>query len=151
MKLHTALLIAVLAVAGFTSTVYAAPGIGPFAGARDPGFMLEHMADHLDLSDEQRATIEGILDASRPEIQALREQVKANREEIRALDPGSTSYDAELNNIALSNGELATTGTLLAVRVKTEVAAVLTDDQKAKLERGKERMKKRIQSRFNRD
>ncbi len=151
MKLHTVFLIAVLAVAGLSSTVYAAPGMGGFAGPRDPGFMLEHMADHLDLSDEQRATIEGILEASKPEMEALREQVKANREAIQALDPSNASYDAELNNIALSNGELATTGTLLAVRVKTEVAAVLTDDQKAKLERGKERMKKRIQRRFNRD
>ncbi len=151
MKLHTVLLIAVLAVAGLSSTVHAAPGMGPFGGARDPGMMLENMADHLDLSDEQRATIEGILEASKPEMQALREQVKANREAIQALDPNSASYDAELNNIALSNGELATTGTLLAVRVKTEVAAVLTDDQKAKLERGKERMKKRFKNRFNRD
>ena len=146
MRLPTALLLAVLAVAGLASIAQAAPGFGPMAGG--PGFMLEHMADHLDLTDEQRVTIEGILEASKPEMEALREQVKANREAIQALDPASASYDAELNNLALSNGELATTGTLLAVRVKTEVAAVLTDEQKAKLERGKERMKKRIQSRF---
>ena len=56
-----------------------------------------------------------------------------------------------MNNIALSNGELATTGTLLAVRVRSEVHAVLTDQQLSKLERGKERMKKRLQRRFNHD
>ena len=147
MKLPTALLLTVLAVAGLSNTVNAAPGFGP-GGPGGPAFMLEHMVDHLDLTSEQQAAIESILEASKPEMEALREQVQANRKAIKALDPASTSYDAELNNLALSNGELATTGTLLAVRVKTEVAAVLTDEQKAKLERGKQRMKKRIQSRF---
>ncbi|MEM9689015.1 MAG: Spy/CpxP family protein refolding chaperone [Pseudomonadota bacterium] len=150
MKAPTVLLVAVLVIAGFASAVQAAPGFGPgaFGGPGGPGVMLERMTDHLDLSADQQAAIEDIFAASKPEMQALREQAKSNREAIQALDPDSASYDAELNNIALSNGELATTGTLLAVRVKAAVADVLTDEQKAKLERGKERMKKRIQSRF---
>ncbi|MEM1176003.1 MAG: Spy/CpxP family protein refolding chaperone [Pseudomonadota bacterium] len=150
MKTPTVLLIAVLAFAGFTSAVHAAPGFGPggFGGPGNPAAMLERMSDHLDLSADQQAAIESILEASKPEMRALRQQLKANREAIQALDPAGTSYAAELNNLALSNGELATTGTLLSVRVKTEVAAVLTDEQKARLKRGKERMQKRIKARF---
>ena len=53
-----------------------------------------------------------------------------------------------LNNIALSNGELATSATLLMTSVRNQVHEVLTDEQIAKLERGKERMKKRFQQRF---
>lgn len=154
MKLLTALLLSAIAVAGLASNVYAAPGFGPGAfpgGPDNPALMLEHMADHLDLTDEQRISVENIIEAAKPEIDAIREQARANREAIRALDPTDPAYDVELNSIAVSNGELATTGTLLAVRVRNEVAAVLTDEQIAKLERGKERMKKRMKRRFSQD
>ena len=152
MKLHTVLLSGVLAAVLATSA-YAAPGFGPepFAGGPDMALRLEHMADHLDLTDEQRASVKNILQAAKPEIEAVRDQAIANRKAIQALDPADPAYEAELQNIALSNGELATTGTLLAVRVRSEVHAVLTEEQIAKLERGKERMKKRFERRFNQD
>ncbi len=152
MKLLTTLLLSALVFAGLASTAFAAPGfgLGP-GGPGNPALMLEHMADHLDLTEEQRYSVENILEAAKPEIEAIREQAKANREAIHALDPADPAYDVQLNNIAVSNGELATTGTLLAVRVRNEVAAVLTEEQVAKLERGKERMKKRMHGRFNRD
>lgn len=153
MKLHTLMLIGVLAVAGVSTAAYATPGFGPgpFAGGPDLALKLEHMADHLDLTDEQRASVKNILQAAKPEIEAVRDQARANHEAIQSLDPADPAYEAQLNNIALSNGELATTGTLLAVRVRSEVQAVLTEEQIAKLERGKERMKKRMQNRFNHD
>lgn len=154
MKLFTALLVSTLAVAGLASNAHAGPGFGPGpfpGGPGDPALMLEHMADHLDLTDEQRINVENILQAAKPEIEAIRDQAKANRETIQALDPADPAYDVELNNIAASNGELATTGTLLAVRVRNEVHAVLTEEQIAKLERGKERMKQRMHSRFKHD
>jgi Spy/CpxP family protein refolding chaperone len=154
MKRKTVLLLAVLAMAAPLSSAYAAPGSGPGpfpGGPGDPALMLEHMVDHLDLTDEQRNSVENILQAAKPEIEALRDQATANREAIQSLDPADPAYDAALNNIALSNGELATTGTLLMVRVRSEVHAVLTNEQIAKLERGKDRMKKRLQRRFNQD
>ena len=153
MKLQTVLIVSVLAVAGLTATAKASPGFGPepFPGGPNIAHRLEHMADHLDLTDEQRVSVKNILDAAKPEIEAVREQARANHEALQALDPADPAYDAELNNIALSNGELATTGTLLAVRVRSEVHAILTEEQIAKLERGKERMKKRMERRFRQD
>lgn len=153
MKAVTVVLVAVLTIAGTASFAHAGPGFGPgpMGGfARDPELMLEHMSDHLDLTDTQKESVENILQATRPEAQAIREQLKANRQAIRALDASDPAFEAELNNIALSNGELATAGTLLAVRVRGEVHAVLTDEQIEKLERGKQRIKKRMQKRVNR-
>ena len=127
------------------------PGIfGGGPGFPGPGLMLEHMADHLDLDDAQRDAVSNILEAARPEIEALRERARANREALEALDVNDAAYSTELNNIAISNGELATEGTLLFTRVRTEVHAVLTDEQIAKLERSKERMKKRFRERRQR-
>jgi Spy/CpxP family protein refolding chaperone len=138
----------------FTSSAIAGPGDGPRAGFGGPGFdfpraglMLEHMADHLDLDETQRQEIENILEAAKPEFQALREAAMANREALEALDPVTASYSADLAAIAAENGRLATEGTLLAVRVRGEVHAVLTDEQIAKLERGKERLRGAIEQR----
>ena len=153
MKTATVILVVMLAVAGTASVAHAGPGFGPgpLRGfGPDPELMLEHMTDHLDLTADQQAAIENIIEANRAEGQALRQQARANRQAIQALDPSDPAYEAELNNIALSNGELATAGTLLAVRVKNEVHAVLTDEQIEKLERGKERMKKRFKKRMER-
>ncbi len=122
-------------------------GFGPGGpGFGGPELMLEHMADHLDLDDAQRATVQNILEAARPEFEALREQVRANREALMTLDAG----DPTVNDIAISNGELATQGTLLAHRVRSEVRSVLTDEQIEKLERSRDRMLEAAERRFGR-
>ncbi len=153
-KLGIALL-AVVPLAVFSTAALAERGgppgmFGGGPGFMGPGLMLEHMADHLDLDDAQRNAVNNILEAAKPEIQALREKARANRDALEALDVNDAAYSAELNNIAISNGELATEGTLLFTRIRTDVHAVLTDEQIAKLERSKERMKKRFQERRQR-
>lgn len=147
--------LAIASLAALSTTVHAefgGPG-GPFGGG--PGFgrpalMLEHMADHLDLDDAQRESVQNILESAKPEIDALREQARANLEALRTLDSSDPAYANELNNIALSNGQLATDGTLLFTRLRTEVHAVLTDEQIEKLERSKERMRKAFDRRSQR-
>ena len=151
--------ISAVVLAGFLTIALSASALADFGGGPRGGFgpggpgfggpemMLEHMADHLDLDDTQRATVQNILEAARPEFQALREQARANREALRALDPG----DPTVNDIAISNGELATQGTLLAHRVRNEVRAVLSDEQIEKLERTRDRMRSAAERRFGRD
>ena len=158
MKIYTVAVLALVSLAAFSSTVHAefggghrGPfGAGPGLGFGGPELMLEHMADHLDLDDAQRETVQNILEAARPEMEALREQFRANREALRTLDTSDPAYSTELNNIALSNGQLATDGTLLFTRVRTEISAVLTDEQREKLARGKERMRQAFERRSQR-
>ena len=153
MKTLSAVMLAGVLTLALSASALADFGGGPRGGfgPGGPGFggpemMLEHMADHLDLDDTQRATVQNILEAARPEFQALREQARANREALRTLDAG----DPAVNDIAISNGELATQGTLLAHRVRNEVRAVLTDEQIEKLERSRERMRDAAERRFGR-
>ena len=158
MKSYTIALLALVSLAAFSTNAVADPhgrqgalfGAGPGFGFGGPGLMLEHMADHLDLDDAQREQVQNVLEAARPEMQALREQVRANREALQALDTSDPSYSTELNNIALSNGQLATEGTLLFTRVRTEINAILTDEQREKLARGKERMRQAFEQRWQR-
>ena len=158
MKRYTVALLALVSMATFSAGAQAEPhggpaglfGVGPGAGFGGPGLMLEHMADHLDLDEAQYESVQNILEAARPELQALRDQFRANREALQALDAGDAAYSTELNNIALSNGQLATEGTLLFTRIRTEIDAVLTDEQREKLARGKERMRQAFEHRSQR-
>ena len=158
MKTYTIVLLALASMAALSSNAQAQPpggppglfGGGPGAGFPGPGLMLEHMADHLDLDDAQQESVRNILEAAKPEIEALREQARANREALEALDTSDAAYSAELNNIAISNGELATEGTLLFSRIRNGVDAVLTDEQREKLVRGKKRMRKAFERRSQR-
>ena len=154
MRVHTVLLLAALSLAALSTTAQAhrggPPGLfggGPDGGFPGPGLMVEHMADHLDLSDEQRVSVRNIMEAAKPEFEALREQLGANREALESLVTDDPAYSTELNNIALSNGQLATEGTLLFTRVRNEVHAVLTEEQREKLARGKERMRQAFEKR----
>ena len=94
------------------------------------------MADRLDLDETQRETVKNIMEAAQPEMKALREKLRANHDALQALDVG----DPEVQNIAASNGELATEATLLFSRIRGEIHAVLTDEQRAQLPTEKKRM-----------
>jgi len=157
MRLHTIALLALLSTAVFAATAQAHRGGPPgfFGGGSGgafpgPGLMIEHMADHLDLDDTQRAQVENIMEAARPEFEALREQLRANREALESLATDDPAYATELNDIAVSNGQLATEGTLLFTRVRSEVHAVLTEEQRDKLARSKERMRQAFERKSDR-
>ena len=112
---------------------------GPMISAR--------MLGRLDLDDTQRQTVDNIFEAAKPEFDALREHKRANRASLAALDPASDSYSIDLEAIAAENGRLASEATLLFSRVHNDVNAVLTEDQRAKLEQGMERRKERGKNR----
>ena len=154
MRVHTVVLLAALSMAIFATSAQAhrggPPGLfggGPGGGFGGPGLMIEHMADHLDLDDVQREQIQNIVEAASPEFESLREQLRANREALESLATDDPAYSTQLNDIAVSNGELATEGTLLFTRVRGEVQAILTEEQLEKLKRGKERMRQAFEPR----
>jgi len=119
---------------------------GPGFGMPDPGMIIGRMAEHLDLDDAQRESVKNIMEAAKPELKALREQFRANHEALQALD----ASDPEIQNIAISNGQLATEGTLLFSRIRGEIHAVLTEEQLAKAAELKEERKERGERRKER-
>lgn len=157
MRKNKAVLLALVSTAMLSAAVYAGdkdgrPGAGrhfggPGFGMPDAAMITGRMADYLELDDAQRDSVENIMSAAKPELQALRDKTRANHEALRTLAAG----DPEVQNIAISNGELATEGTLLFARIRGEIDAVLTDEQRAKFaeaqarrkERGKERKEQR--------
>ena len=148
MKMIKTVSLAALTTLALAATAYAGPGgghhgqqVAPFPGLAGPGLKLERMAVHLELDETQVQSIENILESARPEFQALRADFRANRKALEALDPAAADYPAAINDIAAENGRLATEGTLLMSRVRNEVHAVLTVEQREKLQQSKQRMR----------
>ncbi len=106
---------------------------GPGHAFGDPAMMIERMASRLDLAETQRQSLSNIMEAARPEFAALRDAARENREAIHALDIDDPDYGAALQNLAAKSGELAADLTLLTGRVRGEVAAILTTEQRATL------------------
>lgn len=103
-------------------------------GFGSPGHFSEKMADRLELDETQRQAVENIQLVAEPEIKALRERMQANSEKMKALDPNDPNRSALLNDLAVEKGQLTTEGILLFDRVRNELGAVLTDEQRAKAE-----------------
>jgi Spy/CpxP family protein refolding chaperone len=112
-------------------------------GSRDPARMIERMTKHLDLDETQQQTVSNIIEAARPEFESLRERASVNRTAMRELVTTDPDYSAKLSNLAVENGELMAEGTILFGRVRAELSAELTDEQRATLEarmaKGRER------------
>lgn len=135
--------IGVLILLGYTSAAVAQSnssdkGRDGFGGR---ALFSERMAERLDLDDTQRQSIENIIAATQPEIEALREQSRANREALNALDTATAGNSPELQNLAAEKGRLATELTLIEYRVRSEIHAVLSDEQRAALEIRKENLR----------
>ena len=116
-------------------------GPGPAFG--DPAMMIERMASRLDLAETQRQSLSNIMEAARPEFAALREAAHENREAVHALDVDDPDYGVALQNLAAKSGEHAAELTLLTGRVRSELAAILTAEQRATLESRKSRIGER--------
>jgi len=137
----TAGLIALLTVSGV------ALAGGPFGGDGDgfghrgmrggPGDMLgmlPRLLHHLDLSEDQQAEVEAILEEARPAIHDLRQQMREARETHMASQTPGVFDEAQARTFAETVGSLTSDLTMTTLETHARVLAVLTPDQLAQLE-----------------
>ena len=110
----------------------------------DPARMLERMTRHLDLDDIQSQTIGNILEAARPEIDALRERAQTTREAMHELDVDDPDYGSNLQRLSTEIGALTSEATLLHGRLRADVFAELTPEQRERAAEGRGRMRHRF-------
>lgn len=149
MSKNFALLLLVVGLLGSASASYAGPDEGRKSRSHhgdrgmmmgefgDPDRMLAHMKRRLELDDDQALKIGNILSAVDPESSALRERGMTVRESIAGLDAGDKDYHARLQDLALESGEVATSMVMLLGRVRAELYAELSDEQRQKLADGR--------------
>ena len=95
-----------------------------------PGFISKRATEMLGLDEDQSQQVKNILEAAKPEFDALRDRGRETRTALMALDPADADYGAALQNLSVESGQVATDLTLLHGRVRSEVNAVLTPEQR---------------------
>lgn len=106
--------------------------------------LLEHLARRMDLDETQTQNIRNIVDAAAPEIEAMRERMHENRKAIRDLDIDDPNHDAELQRLADDNGYLAAEATRLFGRLRADIHAQLTPEQRVETKERMGRMHRRF-------
>jgi protein CpxP len=114
-----------------------------FIGHGGPAAM---MFRQLNLTDDQKAKVKEILEANKATIQPIREAMKANHEKLAALN--GNFDEAQVSAIAKEQGDLTAQMIVARARVKSQIFAILTDEQKAKAAQLHDAMKERFQNRM---
>ena len=104
------------------------------------------MLKHLDLTDDQRAKVKDIFEANKGTVQPIFAELKANHEKLAAL--GGSFDEGQVTAIAKAQGELMSQLIVARQTVKSQIFAILTDDQKAKAAQMQQEMKQRFQNRM---
>jgi periplasmic protein CpxP/Spy len=119
-------------------------GWGKRGGHHRGGMMLRG----LDLTDDQKAKVKEIMGASKAKAQALRESLKANRRKMDAATANGAFDEAQVSALAAEKGNLSAQATVERARVKSQIFAILTDEQKAKASEMRSRMKDRFKGKM---
>jgi Spy/CpxP family protein refolding chaperone len=139
----TTLAVALLAVPGYIIAQVQGGG-GPDFGAGGPGHggfhpgmfarMMHRLGDHIDLTDEQRASIEAILAEQGPAIRDLgRQMAEARHDFMEDSDPDNFDADA-VREFAETQAPLYVEFMVATAQIKADLFGVLTLEQRDKLE-----------------
>jgi periplasmic protein CpxP/Spy len=144
----------ILAVAaGLAGTVYA-QGAGPGSGfgRRHGGWMLKHMAKKLNLTNAQQGQIKTIMQGERAKMQPLMQQLRQNEQAQNAAITGDFN-ESQARAFAQKQTQIMNDLIVEKQRVKSQIYAVLTPEQRQKAlqlmqqreQRHQERMQKKSQ------
>jgi protein CpxP len=109
--------------------VAAAMAQGPH-GFGGPGGEFHHMLKQLDLTSDQHAQVKAIFQKEKPTLQPLMQQMRQYHEALEAAGPFD---EAKVTALATQNSQTKIQLDVEHERIKSEILAILTADQKAKL------------------
>ncbi len=102
-------------------------GFGP-----GPDHILAFMTDALDLTDAQQTQAKAILDREKPTFEALASKMSEAHKQLSALGENGTFDEASVRALANQNVPTMVEMIVQTTRVKSELYALLTPEQKAK-------------------
>jgi periplasmic protein CpxP/Spy len=101
---------------------------------KDPvGHMVRHMSRRLDLSDAQQTQVRSILEAERPNVQPLVQQLLEGRRQMAAAEKDGFD-EAKVRTIAAQQAQNITELIVIKERVQSKVYQVLTPEQRTKFD-----------------
>ena len=108
------------------------------------GHMAGMMLRGLNLNDDQKAKVKSIFEATRTNVEPLRKALRENHEKLNAATAGGTFDQAQIQAIADEQGTLMAKMIVEQEKAKSQVFAILTDDQKAKAAQMRENFKQHM-------
>jgi Spy/CpxP family protein refolding chaperone len=107
--------------------------------------MLGFYTDYLDLTDAQQAQMKDIIAKEKPTIQPLIQQLAQGHQQMSQLEQAGTFNEASVRALASQQSQTMTELMVQKARIKSELVALLTPDQKAKLAKFEARRAARFQ------
>ncbi len=102
-------------------------GFGP-----SPEHILAFMTDALDLTDAQQTQAKQIIEKEKPTLTPLIQQLADGHKQMRALEESTTFDEAAVRALATQHAQAITELIVAKARIKSELFAILTPEQKAK-------------------
>jgi len=113
---------------------YGGHGMGYSRHGFDSEARIDRMAAMLDLTKEQRDKVRAIVDKSTPKTRELRDKIADNRAQLRTLVQQDKAKDADVRKLADERGKLVAEMIVQRTKVKNEIHAVLTPEQREKMQ-----------------
>ena len=111
----------------------------------DHGFMGGRMAKALNLTDAQQAQIKSIMQAEKPKMQPLMEQLRGDEQQIRDASKATPFDEAKVTSLAASEAQVRAQMTVERARMQSQIYQLLTPEQRTKADA----MQERIINRFH--
>jgi len=91
------------------------------------------MLSRLNLSDAQKQQVRDIVAAARPQLESLREQMHANRLQLKQTQPNDPNYASVALQASQTQGSLSAQMTAQQAELRAQVFKVLTPEQQTQL------------------
>lgn len=102
-------------------------------GHGGPGGEFHHMLRQLNLTTDQHAQVKAIWEKEKPAMQPLMQQMRQNHEAMKTLEASGPFDEAKTRALATQNAQTMVELQVAHARIKSEIVAILTPDQKAKM------------------
>ncbi|MDX2034132.1 MAG: Spy/CpxP family protein refolding chaperone [Blastocatellia bacterium] len=130
-------------------------GFGPFGGrfaAGNAQRMIDRVLNRasvvLGLTDEQETQIKAILETAKPTVQPLVAQLAVNHKALAEATANGAFNETQVKAIAARQGDTLAALIVEKERVKTQIYAILTPEQRAQAEQIRERIENRLKDHF---
>jgi len=141
--LSTILAVTLCAAVAFSqSVVKASQGMGH---GRFGALMFGFYADYLDLTDAQQAQVKDILAKEKPSVLPLVQQLAQAHQQMSQFEQAGSFDEAKVRALATQQSQTMTELLVQKARIKSELMAVLTPEQKDKMAKLEARRTARIQ------
>ena len=114
-------------------------GRGPWRG-----MFRDRIARELNLTPEQKAQIEQIIQSEKPNIRPLVQQLAEHHKQLKALGQDGNFNEAQVRAIAQQQGQTMAELIVVKERIQSRIFAVLTPEQRQKAAQMREQIEQRF-------